>query len=450
MDAQLEIKLIECLSLLDEGEPLDRILARYPDDAASLRPLLETATALATLRVEPAETARIASRRAFLAQAHQLRENSTRWHFWRPQRLAIALLSLVLVFASVSGTVAASATALPDEPLYSVKRTVEDARLLLSSGAERAELATSFEQRRRDEITVLLASQRAATIEFEGPIQALKPDSWIVDGLTVHLDWAPSITGTPFVGWRAHVRGRTAGGQLFATSLEIEPGSGPLPTPTASPTPRPSSTPKPSPTPRATLPPADTPIPTAAPTETPRPRPTEPQAPQEQEVEFSGVVESIGASWSVSGTRVEIDAGTEIRGTISPGDNVKVRARRLPNGQLIARRIEREDHGDSGTGSNSGNSGGADDQGGSGGNDSGGSNSGSGGGNDSGGNNNDSGGSNSGSGGSDGGNDSGGSNSGSGGSDGGNGSDDHSGGGGGDNHGGSDGGGGGNGSDGGH
>ena len=365
MDAQLEIKLIECLSLLDDGEPLDRILARYPSDAASLRPLLETATALATMRAEPAETARIASRRAFLAQAHQLRENSSRWRFWRPQRLAIAVLSLALVFASVSGTVAASATALPDEPLYSVKRTVEDARLLLSSGAERAELTTNFEQRRREEITVLLASQRAAAIEFEGPIQALKPDSWIIDGLTVQIDRATSITGTPFVGWRAQVQGRTAGGQLFATSIDVEPGSGPLPTPTASPTPSPSSTPKPSPTPRATLPPADTPIPAAAPTETPRPRPTEPPAPREQEVEFSGVVESVGASWSVIGTRVEIDASTEIRGTISPGDSVKVRARRLPDGRLIARRIEREDHGDSGTDSNSGNNGGGDDHGGS-------------------------------------------------------------------------------------
>src|SRR4051812_5033701 len=94
MDSELEINLIECLGRLDDGEPIDRILARYPDHAANLRPLLETATALADLRRAPRETARIASRRAFLAQAHELRESTARPCFWPPRRMAIAIAAL--------------------------------------------------------------------------------------------------------------------------------------------------------------------------------------------------------------------------------------------------------------------------------------------------------------------------------------------------------------------
>jgi hypothetical protein len=79
----------------------------------------------------------------------------------------------------------------------------------------------------------------------------------------------------------------------------------------------------------------------------PTPIPPTPVAPAlVEEIEFSGAVEVIGPIWSVSGTTVEIDGSTEIRGTINIGDRVKVRARRLSNGQLIAQRIELQDDND--------------------------------------------------------------------------------------------------------
>jgi hypothetical protein len=68
------------------------------------------------------------------------------------------------------------------------------------------------------------------------------------------------------------------------------------------------------------------------------------------EIELSGVVEVIGPIWSVSGTPVEIDGSTEIRGTINIGDRVKVRARRLSDGRLIAQRIELQDDNDNANG----------------------------------------------------------------------------------------------------
>src|SRR5262249_19888118 len=140
MDAQLELKLIESFSLLEAGEPLDRILARYPEDAARLRALLETATALSAIRMEPDQTAQRASRRAFLPQAHRMLDSPPPRLFIFPPRLIAAIASFLVAFVFVGGTVAASASALPNEPLYSVKRAVEDAQLLLASGANRATL----------------------------------------------------------------------------------------------------------------------------------------------------------------------------------------------------------------------------------------------------------------------------------------------------------------------
>ena len=59
MDAQLEVKLIECLDALAQGESVEQILARYPQDAAQLRPLLQTAAGLPALRMEPSEAVKI-------------------------------------------------------------------------------------------------------------------------------------------------------------------------------------------------------------------------------------------------------------------------------------------------------------------------------------------------------------------------------------------------------
>jgi uncharacterized membrane protein YgcG len=273
MDSELEINLIDCLGRLDDGEPIDRILARYPDHAASLRPLLETATALADLRRAPRETARIASRRAFLAQAHELRESTARPRFWLPRRMAIAIAALA-AFIFMSGAVAASASALPSEPLYGVKRAVEDARLLVADGAEKEQLAASFGQRRRDEIYQLLARRRDTAIAFEGTIEIIQPNGWEISGLYIYLDHATTIAGKPVVGGHARIQGHTEAGRLLADSINIEPSSNSILSPTATATAQPSATAAPSPSPSPSPQPEATRQPIARPTSAPTHMPT--------------------------------------------------------------------------------------------------------------------------------------------------------------------------------
>ncbi|HEY4722431.1 MAG TPA: hypothetical protein VII92_11320, partial [Anaerolineae bacterium] len=78
MDIDFETKLIECLEALEHHEPIDQILARYPEDAMQLRPMLATADALPTLRMEPSEAVKTKSRETFLSQARALRQTPPR------------------------------------------------------------------------------------------------------------------------------------------------------------------------------------------------------------------------------------------------------------------------------------------------------------------------------------------------------------------------------------
>jgi len=334
MDAALETKLIECLSALEAGESIERILSRYPNEATRLRPMLETAAALPALRMEPSSGAKSASRKTFLAQAAMLRD-STKPHrvsiFSRPL-MTLASLALTLVIVA-GGVVATSASALPGDPLYSVKRAVESARLSLASGAAgRDALAAQFEQERIREIGALLDAGREAEVKFAGVIQSIQSDVWLVADLVVHVNDSTRVDGRPQIGLRAQVEGRTLDGMLIAMAIVVEPGGEAESTPTPQPEPTSTYTP----TPQV----ASASTPTSTPTPTPTSTPT--RAPTPFEVEFVGLVEQADAqTWTIGGVVVEVNAATEFVDNPAIGQQARVRALDVGGGRLIGLRIER-------------------------------------------------------------------------------------------------------------
>ncbi len=354
MDAQLEIKLIDCLEALAQGESLERILARYPQESAQLRPLLETATGLSALRREPSEAAKMQSRQKFMAQADLLRRTAPRKKAGFLPRFAAGFIATALVAIVLgTGAVAASGSAVPGDPLYGLKRAVENAQLGLSGSATaRESLADQFAQRRRNEVNQLLSAGRPGEVEFTGKIEALQPEAWIVSSLVVQLDANTQIVGTPQIDRVAEVRGVTGPNGLRASSIVIESSGEPEVTAT----PEATETPQVTPTSEATK--------TAAPTTTltpqamATPRPTMAPQPtatsQPVEVEFTGSVTAINpGTWNIEGTTITVDAGTEIRDSITVGQRVKVKALRLADGRLIATRIELSQDGGGGNNSNS-------------------------------------------------------------------------------------------------
>jgi hypothetical protein len=272
---------------------MDQVLARYPDLAERLRPMLKTAVTLPRLNVQPSLAAQRRSRDAFLAQAAAMKENKSvrpsPWINLRRILMPLASLALVVILFAV-GLGPLSADALPGDPLYGAKILVENARaaFTLDPAADTA-LSEQFNQRRIQEIKALLAENRVEEVAFSGDIEAIQPDLWTISGLDLHLTAETQLFGgDPFVGQMAMVNGRTQDGRLMATTITLLPSNEPPPptaTPTATETEQPTETPEPvvqeatetaTPSPTYTATPTETPQPTATatPTETPEPSPT--------------------------------------------------------------------------------------------------------------------------------------------------------------------------------
>ncbi|MBK7893527.1 MAG: hypothetical protein IPJ90_01225 [Anaerolineaceae bacterium] len=257
-----ESVLQESLDLLEQGLPIEQILARYPDHVAALRPFLQTALQLATVAPQPSLAAKQRSQKAFLAHAESLKVTPVQPSAWyRLRQILLPLVSLAAVVILFGATaVSVSGSAIPGDTLYTVKRLVEDVRLNGADDPETAvALVESYRQERIREVQTLLRTGRAAEASFEGEVQALQTDQWTVAEIDIQLNAATRITGQPRLGELARVNGRTENGVFTAETIEILTGS--VAEPEQEPTPEPSPPAAPSATATATL------TPTPAPTE---------------------------------------------------------------------------------------------------------------------------------------------------------------------------------------
>ncbi|MFZ1400317.1 MAG: DUF5667 domain-containing protein [Candidatus Promineifilaceae bacterium] len=276
-----ESVLQESLDLLEQGLPIEQILARYPDHVAALRPFLQTALQLATVAPQPSLAAKQRSQKAFLAHAESLKVTPVQPSAWyRLRQILLPLVSLAAVVILFGATaVSVSGSAIPGDTLYTVKRLVEDVRLNGADDPETAvALVESYRQERIREVQTLLRTGRAAEASFEGEVQALQTDQWTVAEIDIQLNAATRITGQPRLGELARVNGRTENGVFTAETIEILTGS--VAEPEQEPTPEPSPPAAPSATATATLTPTPAPTEaltataTATLTATPSPSPT--------------------------------------------------------------------------------------------------------------------------------------------------------------------------------
>jgi hypothetical protein len=294
-----EETLAHCLDLLAEGDTIEQILERYPEQQAALRPFLKTAVQLSTLATHPTVAAKERSSQAMLRTAAGMRSAG------RPRpsiafivrRLLTPVASFALLLFLVGGlALIVSASSLPGDGLYGAKRLVETIRLSpLASPETRASLLESFNEERIREVKALLRAGRDAEVEYEGTIGEVAAGYLMVASIRVEIGDETKIDGSPQVGALAQVRGRTRSGTLTATTIvvlaepvldaddqsERDPENAPVATMTPEPT---ATTPA---LPGATgetsvpsQPPTETPIPLATPEagldSTPEPIPTTP------------------------------------------------------------------------------------------------------------------------------------------------------------------------------
>ena len=211
--------LDQALALLEAGFTLDEVLRHYTAYAEILQPMLEAALAVRhTPLPEPSEEAYFAGRERLLrAVARRRRELAARVAHRRTfaphallgalmgvpaglRRMAITLVLLMIMVVAGFSVTQVAASALPDSPLYPVKRFREQMQLLLASspeekarlylrlGQERLREAEALVQQRGEVDPAVLAAMLAENDRFFEAVRGVDPErraALLVEGVRV-------------------------------------------------------------------------------------------------------------------------------------------------------------------------------------------------------------------------------------------------------------------------
>lgn len=164
--------LDECMERLRRGESVEACLTSYPEHATELEPLLRMTARLARGIPAPPEDRKRVARlrfqgavRAHLREKERSRFSWGSWPAWG--RTAASMAAAVALFVGVGGgTVWASGSAMPDSPLYGVKRSVERVQMALAVSEDgRAQLHMELADRRAQELAAM--AEKGRTDEAE-------------------------------------------------------------------------------------------------------------------------------------------------------------------------------------------------------------------------------------------------------------------------------------------
>ncbi|CAG1008064.1 hypothetical protein ANAEL_03619 [Anaerolineales bacterium] len=225
-----------CLQELENGADMESVLARYPNHAGELRPILKASVVARSMSAPAPSTDAVRRGRAMVLQhAAQMREAKSAPRSKRViplfQRLAIALTLAALFLTSGTGLVSASSSALPGENLYPVKLTWENIRLFFTFNEEaRESLEHSFKNERLHEVNELLVEGRDETIRFAGIYMEVNGATY-VSGIRVVVLENSILPAEPLSsGAAVMVTGHTnAQGFVDVESIELLPAGSVVP-----------------------------------------------------------------------------------------------------------------------------------------------------------------------------------------------------------------------------
>jgi hypothetical protein len=264
MKSDFELILEECLAQMRAGKSLEECLSAHPAQADRLLPILQAAARVWEIPVPRARPDAVqAGRERLLASANSqtvspARVSSGRFARYTRQLLGtlpiltlgknhsslsfafrMAAILLIVLLATGGITIKASASSLPGDRLYSVKRTWEGIRLSLTLNQKgKQQLEEQYAAERRDEVKQLIQLRRTETVEFQAPLQEIDAGHWLVDGFQIKIDPETEVAGELETGMAVDVRARLeADGTLVAIQVRVPPGTQPLSSPIVSPTP---------------------------------------------------------------------------------------------------------------------------------------------------------------------------------------------------------------------
>jgi len=160
--------LDECLErLLVKGETIEQCLQSYPEQAATLKPLLQTALATReAVAIQPRAEFKARARYQFRSALQEASSPRSRPFLgWLPRWATVVTIILGILMMG-GGTIAAANYSMPDNLLYPVKLATEQVQLTLTpSDIGKAKLCAKFADRRVAEIIYIANKGNAQQVE---------------------------------------------------------------------------------------------------------------------------------------------------------------------------------------------------------------------------------------------------------------------------------------------
>jgi hypothetical protein len=227
MNDRLLLALEDCLQSMQNGDSQDAVLARYPGHSAELRSLLDASQIAQGIDRDPIPQKVLSTGRLhLLAQVDEARKKRASHKAISPLMRFSLVTGFVLVFliAGGNGLLTASASSLPGDPLYGIKRTAENAHLMFTfNPAQKLALEDEYYQLRINETEALLANQRTVQVKFSGLVESQFADGWLVSGIRVIVNPQTEVDGEITSGMHVDVEGLTqANGTVLAQSIHPE------------------------------------------------------------------------------------------------------------------------------------------------------------------------------------------------------------------------------------
>ena len=164
---EFENILTECLDRLMKGEDIESCLARYPEHAVELEPLLKTALEARTAAaVKPRAEFRQRAGYEFQKAISEMPSKTTRGSFRWQLRWVVPVAVVLVLLSGGAGTVVAATNSLPDSPLYQVKLATEAIQLAFTFSEQgKAELYARFVDYRVEEIVRMAEEGKLEQVE---------------------------------------------------------------------------------------------------------------------------------------------------------------------------------------------------------------------------------------------------------------------------------------------
>ena len=248
MNSKFNQILDECIQALKDGASIDECVAKYPEAAQKLKPLLMMAAELKkaappqiSVEMRRASEQRMieafhvkeknspVSKRAFLRYTQQSpveKEQPVVRKEIKQMKPKVSLLIaglLVTVIVATTGVTAASANALPGDALYPVKNAADRVQMFFTfSESSKEELEAQQRTEHFEDVLSVMDDERDVDVEFYGTISEVGEDYIIVDGIRVEFTQETMMPETLRTGMVVEVEGHVQAESILAYKISVE------------------------------------------------------------------------------------------------------------------------------------------------------------------------------------------------------------------------------------